>query len=158
MLFSSGVIQSDGSTSGSRYPTTRCTEAFELSPARGADEGADIILPVAGPVGLGSAAFAQELGTIRIIGVDADWTQTAPEYDDIILTSVLKKVDVAVNDAARNVANGTTTPFLVSTLESGGVDIAPLTNALKDNPDLAAELEAIKALIISGEIDTNSAD
>jgi basic membrane protein A len=123
-----------------------------------ADEGADIILPVAGPVGLGSAAFAQELGTIRIIGVDADWTQTAPEYDDIILTSVLKKVDVAVNDAARNVANGTTTPFLVSTLESGGVDIAPLTNALKDNPDLAAELEAIKALIISGEIDTNSAD
>ncbi len=123
-----------------------------------ADEGADIILPVAGPVGLGSAAFAQELGTIRIIGVDADWTQTASEYTDVILTSVLKKVDVAVADAARNVADGTTTPFLVSTLESGGVGLAPITNALTDSPDLAAELEAISALIISGEIDTNSAD
>lgn len=122
-----------------------------------ADEGADIILPVAGPVGLGSAAFAQELG-LRIIGVDADWTETAPEFGDIILTSVLKKVDVAVNDAARNVANGTTTPFLVSTLESGGVGIAPLTNAYKDSPDLAAELEAIMAMIIDGTIDTNSAD
>ena len=120
------------------------------------DEGADIILPVAGPVGLGSAALAQERG-FRIIGVDADWTETAPEFGDIILTSVLKKVDVAVQDAATNVAGASTAPFLVSTLESGGVGIAPLTNALKDNPELAAELEALAAAIIAGDIVTNSA-
>ena len=38
------------------------------------DEGADIVMPVAGPVGLGSAALASELGTdnLKIIGVDAD--------------------------------------------------------------------------------------
>ena len=37
------------------------------------DEGADIVMPVAGPVGLGSAALADELGTdkLKIIGVDA---------------------------------------------------------------------------------------
>ena len=41
------------------------------------DEGADIVMPVAGPVGLGSAALAAELGTeaLKIIGVDADQTQ-----------------------------------------------------------------------------------
>ena len=54
-----------------------------------ADEGADIILPVAGPVGLGAAALVQERG-LRILGVDADWTQTAAEFDDVILTSILK--------------------------------------------------------------------
>jgi basic membrane protein A len=38
------------------------------------DEGADIVMPVAGPVGLGSAALASELGTdkLMIIGVDSD--------------------------------------------------------------------------------------
>ena len=45
------------------------------------DEGADIVLPVAGPVGLGSAALADELGTdkLKIIGVDADLYLTDPE-------------------------------------------------------------------------------
>jgi basic membrane protein A len=38
-----------------------------------ADEGADIIFPVAGPVGLGSAQFAMESGgKVKIIGVDVD--------------------------------------------------------------------------------------
>jgi basic membrane protein A len=36
-------------------------------------EGADIILPVAGPVGLGSAAACQGAGQRMIIGVDTDW-------------------------------------------------------------------------------------
>jgi basic membrane protein A len=119
-------------------------------------EGADIILPVAGPVGLGSAAAVQDAGTARLIGVDADWTQTAPEYTDVILTSILKNIDVAVADAARAVDAGTVEPLLVSTLESGGVGVAPVTNAFEDNPDLAAELEAISAGIIDGSIVTTS--
>jgi basic membrane protein A len=43
------------------------------------DEGADIVLPVAGPVGLGSARWP-ELGTdaLKIIGVDADSTSPTP--------------------------------------------------------------------------------
>ena len=59
-------------------------------------EGVDIIMPVAGPVGLGSAAVCQETGGCKIIGVDTDWFETAPEYKDVVLTSVLKKIDVAV--------------------------------------------------------------
>ena len=40
-----------------------------------------IVLPVAGPVGLGSAALADELGTdaLKIVGVDADLYLTDPE-------------------------------------------------------------------------------
>ena len=43
------------------------------------DEGADIIMPVAGPVGLGTAAAALERGNVWIVGVDNDWYLTAPE-------------------------------------------------------------------------------
>lgn len=120
-----------------------------------ADEGADIILPVAGPVGLGSAALVQERG-LRLIGVDADWTETASEYGDVIITSILKNIDVAVLDAAKAVDAGNAGSLLVSTLESGGVGIAPLTNALKDNADLQGELDAIIAGIIAGDITTSS--
>ena len=42
------------------------------------DEGADIILPVAGPVGLGTAAACAELGCL-VVGVDADQYLTAPD-------------------------------------------------------------------------------
>ncbi len=50
-----------------------------------ADEGADIIMPVAGGVGLGAAALARDRGDILIIGVDSDWTISASEYSDISL-------------------------------------------------------------------------
>ena len=44
------------------------------------DEGADIVMPVAGPVGLGSAALASELGAdkLKIIGVDIDQFESDP--------------------------------------------------------------------------------
>ena len=120
-----------------------------------ADEGADIILPVAGPVGLGAAALVQERG-LRLIGVDADWTQTAAEFDDVILTSILKNIDVAVLDAATAVHDGTTGPLLVSTLESGGVGFAPVTNAWNEGTGLDEALEAISAGIIDGSIPTKA--
>jgi basic membrane protein A len=40
------------------------------------DEGADIIMPVAGKVGLGTAAAVKERGKM-LIGVDTDWTVSA---------------------------------------------------------------------------------
>ena len=63
------------------------------------EEGADIIMPVAGPVGLGSAAYCKETGSCMIVGVDTDWTVSASEYTDVILTSVLKNMNVAVFNA-----------------------------------------------------------
>ena len=43
-------------------------------------QGADIIMPVAGPVGLGAAAAAKADGNTWIIGVDSDWYEANPDY------------------------------------------------------------------------------
>jgi basic membrane protein A len=118
------------------------------------DEGADIIMPVAGPVGLGTAAAVQEHGNAWIIGVDYDWTVSADQYKDIILTSVLKAMDTAVLEASRNVNDGTFAGgTYVGTLENGGVGLAELpAGAVSDT--VLADLETIKADIIAGTIKT----
>ncbi|WP_296664951.1 BMP family ABC transporter substrate-binding protein [Demequina sp.] len=115
------------------------------------DQGADIILPVAGPVGLGAAAAAQSAGDVWIIGVDADWTVTT-DYADIVLTSVLKNTGVAVHDVIIETATGagfSGEPYL-GTLENEGVGLAALNAVV--SADVAAELETIKAGIIDGSI------
>ena len=113
-------------------------------------EGADIIMPVAGPVGLGSAAVCKETGKCWIVGVDTDWTVSAPEYKDVILTSVLKNMNVAVFDTIKAVKDGTFKGGVYSgTLANGGVGLAPVTGA---SDALKAELEQVKADLISGKI------
>jgi basic membrane protein A len=121
------------------------------------DEGADIIMPVAGPVGLGTAAAVQERGAM-FIGVDADMYNTAPDFQDIILTSVVKNMDVSVLEAARAVQDGTFEGgVFVGTLENGGVGLAPFHNFDDKVPaDLKAELDDIQAGIISGDIDVSA--
>jgi len=114
------------------------------------DEGADIIMPVAGPVGLGTAAAAKERGGVWIIGVDSDWTQTAPDYADIVLTSVLKKMDATVLQQITSMLNGEDPgTLIVGTLESGGVGLAAV-NASATQVDLTD----VTAGIIAGEIQT----
>lgn len=115
-------------------------------------EGADIIMPVAGPVGLGSAAYCQESGACKIIGVDVDWTVSAPEYKDIILTSVLKNINVAVYDAIQAEVDGTFAGGVyVGTVENGGVGISDVAGA---SDDLNAQLDAVTQGIIDGSIAT----
>jgi basic membrane protein A len=113
-------------------------------------EGADIIMPVAGPVGLGSAAVCKETGQCRIVGVDTDWTISAAEYKDVVLTSVLKNMNVAVFDAIKAAKDGTFKGGVyVGTLANNGVGLAALAGA---SAELQAELDQIKADIISGKI------
>jgi basic membrane protein A len=121
------------------------------------DEGADIIMPVAGPVGQGTAAAVQERGGAYIIGVDSDWTQTLPQFTDVTLTSVLKKMDVTTMEAIQMAQDGTFTGgVVVGTLENTGVDLAPfhdLDSMVSD--DLKAELETVRQGIIDGSIQTS---
>lgn len=113
-------------------------------------EGADIIMPVAGPVGLGSAAYCKETGSCMIIGVDTDWTVSASEYSDVILTSVLKNMDVAVFDAIKAAQDGTFKGGVyIGTLANDGVGIAPVKGA---SAELNATLEQLRNDIISGAI------
>ncbi|MBC8265144.1 MAG: BMP family ABC transporter substrate-binding protein, partial [Anaerolineales bacterium] len=117
------------------------------------DEGADIILPVAGPVGLGSAAACLERGTM-LIGVDTDWYVSAPEFKETYLTSILKNIDVAVYDAAEAVVNGDFKGGVyLGTLANDGVGISSFHDfdgAV--SADLKAEIEAAKAALIAGTI------
>jgi basic membrane protein A len=118
------------------------------------DEGADIIMPVAGPVGLGTAAAILERGNAYIIGVDSDWYLTAPDYASIELTSVLKNMDVTTFDAIQAVVDGTFAGGLVvGTLANGGVGLAPYHDlASLVSPELQAEIDAISQGIIDGTI------
>jgi basic membrane protein A len=121
------------------------------------DEGADIIMPVAGPVGLGTAAAAQERGGVYIIGVDSDWYLTAPDYKSIVLTSVLKNMDITTFNAIKSVMDGTFEGGVtVGTLENGGVGLAPFHDMESMVPsDLSTELDTIAAGVIDGSIGTS---
>jgi basic membrane protein A len=117
------------------------------------DEGADIIMPVAGPVGLGSAAACKEKGCM-IVGVDTDWFISAPEFKEVYLTSVMKKMDVAVFNAVKAAATDTFKGgTYVGTLEDGGVDIAPFHDMESKVPaGLLDEIDQIRQDIIDGKI------
>lgn len=120
------------------------------------DEGADIVLPVAGPVGLGSATLADELGTdkLKIIGVDADLYFTDSERQHVYLTSIMKRMDSTVAQVIEKTMKGEFAGgLLVGTLENGGVGIAPFHDMDAIVPDdLKAELQALQAGIIDGSI------
>jgi len=120
-------------------------------------EGADIILPVAGSVGLGSAAYCQDSKTCTIIGVDQDWYVSAPEYQSVELVSVLKKVDVAVFDAIKGVKDGSFKGGNVTyDLKNSGVDLSPYHNFDSQVPDsLKAEINQAKQDLINGTITVN---
>jgi len=123
-----------------------------------AQEGADIIMPVAGGVGLGSAAYCQTSKKCLIIGVDTDWFVSSNEYADVELSSVQKKIDVAVFKTIQDVVNGKFTGGTVTyTLADGGVDLAPYHNFDSQVPQtLKDEIAQAKADIISGKLTVSS--
>jgi len=120
-------------------------------------EGADVIMPVAGPVGLGSAQAVQEQGGAWIIGVDQDWTISAPEYEDVILTSVMKNIDMAVFDTIKKVASPDFESFngenYVGTLANNGVGLAPIAEGVVSD-DVLEALDDVKMNVIREELDT----
>lgn len=121
------------------------------------DQGADIIMPVAGPVGGGTIAAIEDRGKGLVIGVDSDWYFTYPDNGDVILTSVLKKMDATTLEVIGSVVDGTFQGGeVVGTLENKGVDIAPFYDLeSKISPEVLKELEEIRAKIIAGEIELN---
>jgi basic membrane protein A len=121
------------------------------------DDGADIIMPVAGPVGLGTLAVMAERGTGLLIGVDWDWSVANPDKADYILSSAAKKIDTFVYNSIEQVLAGTFKggEAYILTLENGGTGInygsaweSKVPQELKD------EIAAISEKIIAGEIPT----
>ncbi|CAA9410029.1 MAG: ABC transporter, substrate-binding protein (cluster 11, riboflavin/purine nucleoside/unknown) [uncultured Quadrisphaera sp.] len=122
------------------------------------DAGADVILPVAGPVGVGTLAAARDAKTagsdVKVIWVDADGYNTQPDFADLILTSVVKEIGAAVQDSiAADVDGSYTAEPYVGTLENGGVSLAPFHDFEASLPaGLTEELTAIQEGIVAGDI------
>jgi basic membrane protein A len=116
------------------------------------DQGADVLMPVAGPVGLGSASFCQDSGRCAVIGVDSDAFFAAPEFGEVWLTSVVKAVDIFVLETIENeILFGTPGPDYVGTLANGGTDLAPYHEFDDDVPQaLEDEVDQLRLDIIGG--------
>ncbi|MFT2816968.1 BMP family lipoprotein [Leifsonia sp. A12D58] len=123
------------------------------------DQGADVILPVAGQVGEGAAAAAVENTGVAIIWVDNDGYETLPaEFKPVLLTSVLKNTQDAVVKIIGDDIDGTfdNAPF-IGTLANGGVEIAPYHDlAGSVSAELEAEIEGLRSDIVDGTITVTS--
>ncbi len=123
------------------------------------DQDVDVILPVGGPIYQGAlTAIADSGKDVAMLGVDADFFETDPNTQDVVLTSILKNMKVSTYEAVLAAGNDEFdfTPY-VGTLENDGVGIAPFHNFEdKVNPDLQAELDALKASIIDGSVKVTS--
>ena len=117
--------------------------------------GADIILPVAGPAGLGAGTAIEDFGSGKLIWVDTDG-YVSTDFGSITLTSVEKKMDNATFDVIASVQDGTFAGGnYVGTLENAGVGISPFHDFDSQVPDeLKAELDALREAIIAGELST----
>jgi len=118
------------------------------------DEGADIFIPVGGLIGSPGFDVARERGGYGI-WVDVDGYNLLEESRDVMLTSVMKNMDNSVYDVIKAAMDGKFNGcgVYVGDLANGGVGIAPYHDLDSAVPaELKAEVEDLKAKIISGEI------
>jgi basic membrane protein A len=121
------------------------------------EEGADVVLPVAGLTGNGAFVAAKEKG-VMAMGVDTDQCISVPDACPVLLTSVRKNIDVAVFTAIKSVVDGTfKSGVYVGTLANDGVSIAPFHEFDAKIPaDVKSALDQIKADIVAGKIDVQA--
>jgi basic membrane protein A len=139
---------------------TGTTPAAWNDPAKGAelaqsqfDRGADVVYAAAGGTGLGVLQAAADSGKLSI-GVDSNQNYLHPGS---VLTSMLKRVDVAVYDAFKTAMETTWEPGVRSLgLAEEGVGYAlDEHNRELISPEMESQLEDAKAKIIGGEIEVS---
>jgi basic membrane protein A len=123
------------------------------------DQDVDVILPVGGPIYQGALTAIDDSGKdVALIGVDADFFETDPNTQDVVLTSILKNMKVSTYEAIMQAGEGELdyTPY-IGTLENEGVDIAPFHNFEdKVSDTVTEELDQVRAGIIDGSIPVES--
>lgn len=124
-------------------------------------EGADIIYAAAGLSGSGmfqAAAESTEASGTKVwgIGVDSDQYLTVdPAVQEYVLTSMLKRVDVAVYAVTESVVNGTFEAGEVRyDLSVDGVGYSTSGGFIDD---IVSQIEDAKAAIIAGDIEVPTA-
>ena len=136
---------------------TGSTNAAWADPARGAElaksqfsKGADVVFAAAGGTGIGVYQAAKDENKYAI-GVDSNQNYLHP---DVMLTSMVKLVGLATYDVFKNAQAGHFTAGIDSRgLKENGVDWAlDEYNRSLITPEIEAEVNGIKAKIVSGEI------
>ncbi len=136
---------------------TGTTPSAWNDPAKGAelaksqfDRGADVVYAAAGGTGVGVYQAAKDDGKLAI-GVDSNQNYLHP---GTMLTSMVKRVDVAVYEAFKSAADGEWQPGVqVLGLAEGGVAWAlDEHNQGLVGDDMKAQVEALQQAIVSGEI------
>jgi basic membrane protein A len=119
------------------------------------NQNVDVIFPVAGQVGLGTAMVMMERDAGYIIGVDSDWAIENPEFASVILTSVLKNTDVTTYEIIKRGVEGKfEAGKYVGRLNNDGVGLAPFYEMEGNIPEqIRIELQEIREKIIVGEIE-----
>jgi basic membrane protein A len=123
-------------------------------------DGADVIFPVAGNVGLGAAKAVQNADAaagsqkVNMLWVDTDGCISAAQYCKYFISSVTKGIQASVKAAVLSAANGTFKGGnYIGTLANGGVVLSPFHDFSSKVPaSLQSELNTIKQQIISGKI------
>ncbi len=152
----SGVMETDPKATVIRNYTGDTPAAWN-DPTRGAeitrsqiDQGADVIYHAAGGTGVGVLQAAADAGKLGI-GVDSNQNGMHPGK---VLTSMLKRVDLAVYKAFDDAKNGNFTGGvnLLGLAEDGVGYALDENNASLITPEMKTAVEAAKAKIIAGEI------
>jgi basic membrane protein A len=121
-------------------------------------DGADVIFPVAGGVGLGTAKAVQTADAagknVSVEWVDTDGCVNAPQYCKYFLTSVTKGITAAVETAVLSAAKGTFSGgTYVGTLANNGAALAPYHDFTSKIPtSVQNEINTLKSDIESGKI------
>jgi len=116
------------------------------------DAGADVVYHASGASGSGVFEAAADAGAGKwAIGVDSDQYLTASEtVKSHILTSMLKRVDVATFDMIKSVADGSPlTSYQTYDLKKDGVGYSKSGGFVDD---ISAQIDAAATKIKSGEI------
>ena len=118
------------------------------------NKGADVIYHAAGSDGLGVIQAVKEARaagkSVFVIGVDSDQSHLAPEA---VLTSMLKRVDLGVYEAVRDLAQGKLEGGDVMLgLKEGGVTYAPVRVDFPGKTEALQKVEELRAKIVAGEI------
>jgi basic membrane protein A len=118
-------------------------------------QGADVIFPVAGGVGLGTAAAAEATnGKVNLLWVDFDGCENAAQYCKLFLSTVLKNIPAIVTKTVEDAAGGSfQSGAYVGTLANNGTGLAPYHDLDSKVPaDLKSEIEQLKQDLISGKV------
>jgi basic membrane protein A and related proteins len=126
-------------------------------------QGADVVMPVAGGTGLGAGDVAKGSGgKVSIIWVDQDGCNSAAQYCGVFLTTVVKNIKDAVQQAVVTGAQGkqlAADPGYLGTLKNNGVSLAPYHQFdSKIDSGLKSEVDKLKQDIVSGAVKVESAN